>query len=257
MFYYLGAKNRLSAIPFEGGGYPNPLYDLIIEPFAGSAGYAQRWRKDRQVILIEKDPAVVWLWHQLQEMTAAEILALPTPIVGSYCEKDSLLDALVKMCAHSNGPGHMTGPLKVPTRVVGIWSGMMKRMADRVDDVRTWDIREGDYSIAPNVEATWFVDPPYIPSQRVTKTAHPRGQGYKWGNSGIDYDHLVGWCLSRPGQVIAADHGETWIGDLVDRAQRAGFRGVDGQLVHVRALRAQYDSQGAASRETCAELRKT
>ena len=258
MFYYLGAKNRLSAIPFEKGGYPDPIYDLIIEPFAGSAGYAQRWRHKRQVILIDKDPMVVRLWHELQELTPPEILALPTPEAGTYCEKGSTLDLLVKMCAHSNGPAHMTGPLKVPTRVVGIWRGMLKRMADRVDEVKDWDIRQGDYTDAPDVEATWFIDPPYVPSQMLhSKTVHPRGQGYLHGSGAIDYNELIQWCLSRRGQVIAADHGETWIGDLADRAQRAGFRSHDGKLVVVRALRAQYDSQGLPNRETCLELIKT
>lgn len=257
MFYYLGAKNRLSAIPFDAGGYPDPVYGLIIEPFAGSAGYAQRWRQGHQVVLIDKDPSVIRLWHDLRGLTAAEILALPTPEAGTYCEKGSLLDALVKVCAHSNGPAHMTGPLKVPKRVVGIWPGMMKRMADRVDDVRDWDIKVGDYTDAPDVEATWFIDPPYVPSRTTkTRTKSPRGQGYLHSNSGIDYDELVDWCLSRRGQIIAADHGETWIGDLADRAQRRGYRDHEGKPVTVRALRAQYDSQGLPNRESCLELMK-
>src|SRR5690348_5384455 len=41
--------------------YPAPLYDTIIEPFAGSAGYAVR-HYEKRVLLCEKDPVIAALW---------------------------------------------------------------------------------------------------------------------------------------------------------------------------------------------------
>lgn len=224
-WYYYGAKTQL------GKHYPKPLYDTIIEPFAGSAGYAQRYRNDpgRKVILVEKDPLVADLWRWMQTMTAEEILGLPTPIEGEYCD-DPLLDRLVKMAAASNGVSRMTGPLKVPKRVVAVWPGMLKRMADRVDAVRDWKIIEGDYTRAPKKKATWFIDPPYqVTTPTKMKTAFPKGQGYR--HNLLDYDALRDWVRGLKGQVIVCEQeGADWL---------AGFE----------SLKMAPDSQGKARHE--------
>ena len=155
MFYYYGAKNQLIK------RYPAPVYDTIIQPFAGSASYAQHYGGGRRVILYELDERVVDLWHWLQGMTADDIRALPTPVPGERFEADSNMDLLVKMCATSNSVLRMSGPLKVPVRVGRVWPGMINRMANRVDLVRDWEITCGDYREAPKLLATWAIDPPY------------------------------------------------------------------------------------------------
>ena len=111
MFFYLGAKNMLAL------NYPAPVFDVIIEPFAGSAAYAQYWRADRDVILFDRNPQVVALWHRLQHMSVADLLALPAPKAGERYYFDPLMDMLIKMCATSNGTAHMTGPMTVTARV--------------------------------------------------------------------------------------------------------------------------------------------
>lgn len=240
MFYFYGAKNQLAR------HYPPPEWGVIIEPFAGSAAYAQYWRSTiREAILVDKDERTVELWHQLQRMSPEQILALPTPVPGEYYE--GIIDSLIKMAAASNGVSAMTGPLACPKRVAGVWEGMMRRMADRVDDVRNWTIIHGDYTeVLRFVERskryptgsrfTWFLDPPYSASVpvRASKTSFPLGHGYREGSASIDYALLAEWVFTLPGQVIVCEQeGADWL---------PGFR----------ALRQHHDSQGGRSGEVYA-----
>ena len=52
--------------------YPQPRYQTIIEPFAGSAGYSLRY-VDRDVILIDKDEIIAGTWHYLVNVREDEI----------------------------------------------------------------------------------------------------------------------------------------------------------------------------------------
>src|SRR4051812_30797872 len=56
--------------------YPAPSHGVIVEPFAGSAGYSVRYA-DRRVILGEKDPVIYAVWDYLIHVPAREILAIP------------------------------------------------------------------------------------------------------------------------------------------------------------------------------------
>jgi hypothetical protein len=56
-----------------------PRRPYVIEPFAGSAGYAVYWEPPR-VTLVEKDPLFVALWRWLQRVPPHEIMAIPTDI---------------------------------------------------------------------------------------------------------------------------------------------------------------------------------
>ena len=60
---------------------------------------------------------------------------------------------------------------------------------------------EGEYSDAPDIAATWYVDPPY---------QTPAGAHYP--HKFTDHAALGEWCQSRRGQVIACDQeGSTWL----------------------------------------------
>ena len=62
MFYYYGRKKQIAK------HYPEPSYDTIVEPFAGSAAYSlygNHWK--RRVILVEKDDRVSQIWKWLIE----------------------------------------------------------------------------------------------------------------------------------------------------------------------------------------------
>ena len=59
MFDYYGSKNQLAKM------YPEPRYGLIVEPFAGSAGYSMYWlqkRPDIKCVLVEKSDRVFGMW---------------------------------------------------------------------------------------------------------------------------------------------------------------------------------------------------
>ena len=67
---YYGGKWRLAPT------YSKPRSDVIIEPFARSAGYSVRFNAPR-VILIDSDPVVIAVWRYLIGASAIEINALP------------------------------------------------------------------------------------------------------------------------------------------------------------------------------------
>ena len=69
--------------------------------------------------------------------------------------------------------------------------------------MKHWRLIEGDYSSAPCIEATWFIDPPY---------QNGAGSGYRFGTRHIDYGMLAGWVLERTGQVICCEGaGADWL----------------------------------------------
>ena len=74
-FTFYGGKWRASPL------YAKPKYKKIVEPFAGSAGYAMRYPW-LDVILVERDPLIAATWRYLIRVTPAEMLSLPDIEVG-------------------------------------------------------------------------------------------------------------------------------------------------------------------------------
>ena len=97
MFYSYGRKKQIIK------HYPNPNYDIIVEPFAGSAAYSlhgENWQK--QVILIEKDAkvAAIWTWL-IKEATLEDIKKLPDLKVGDRSSEFlHIVHAATKMAFH-------------------------------------------------------------------------------------------------------------------------------------------------------------
>ena len=80
-FVYYGGKKG------SAHRYPSPAFPTIIEPFAGSAGYALAWAKpSTRVILIEKDAGIVELWRRLQATDAAKQLLKVTAFQGDIAD---------------------------------------------------------------------------------------------------------------------------------------------------------------------------
>lgn len=204
--------------------YPAPRLDLIIEPFAGGAGYSmlhlQRSRRSR-AILVEKDPRVVELWTRLLGMTCDQVRAIPVPRVG-----DDTDDFFVMTASTSNGVAR-SRRMKVSHRMPALVE-MMKRRAIRLLPIvrDRVEVVLGDYTSAPDVEACWFVDPPYQPhaSKRTSaQTGSPQGMGYAPGcdSSALDFPALCRWCMQRAGQVLVVEQeGADWLPfELVDTRQ--------------------------------------
>lgn len=205
-FSYFGAKQRLAR------HYPAPTYSTIIEPFAGSAGYALRYCA-RNVFLIDKDPIIAGLWCYLIKVSESEIRGLPITfdcvdslsvaqeakwLIGFWCGRAKM--------APSRAPGKWMRTGNYPTH---FWGDSVRNMiADQLRAIRHWRAFEGAYHVAPDVKVTWFIDPPYSDMDSVIST----GSKYRYGSEALDYRQLSQWCQSRPGQVIVCENaGANWL----------------------------------------------
>jgi hypothetical protein len=76
-------------------------------------------------------------------------------------------------------------------------------VAEQVPLIKHWTVIHGRYHDIADVEATWFIDPPYFGKA---------GSHYKHGSDGIDYADLGLWCRSRRGQVMVCENdGACWL----------------------------------------------
>ncbi|MFA6967016.1 hypothetical protein [Bosea sp. (in: a-proteobacteria)] len=225
MFYYYGRKKQVAK------RYPRPDYDTIIEPFAGAASYAMHdsnWRKT--VIIVEKDNKVAGIWRWLIESaTAAEILKMPDLKVG---EKSSefihIVHAATKMAFKYK-------TIKVTPVMERNWEISKRVMAANIHKVKHWKLIEGNYSEAPDVEATWFIDPPYKAQA---------GEGYAHGSGAMDYHALASWALNRKGQLICCEGSE---GDYLPFRPLLDLAGVAGK----RNKELIYHRSGSKQSEPC------
>jgi hypothetical protein len=207
MFYYYGRKKQIAK------RYPEPVYDTIVEPFAGAGAYSlfgDRWR--RRVILIEKDQRVAEIWRWLiQDATPQSIMSLPALRVGDRSSEFlHIVHAATKMAFKYK-------TIKVTPVLERNWEISKRAMAANVYKVKHWRILAEDYTAAPDIEATWFVDPPY-------KSAP--GDGYAHGSSVLDYQALARWVMKRKGQVISCE-GE--FGDYLPFRELLTLPGVAGK----------------------------
>jgi hypothetical protein len=201
-FTYFGGKWR------SAPKYPRPIYDTIVEPFAGSAGYALRY-PDRKVILVEKSEPIAGIWRYLIGVSEREILALPLLESGQSVDGlDICQEArwLIGMWLNKGS----AAPCKIPsawmrggTHPTSYWGKEIRAIiAAQLARIRHWSVTCGDYTVAPDVEATWFVDPPY----------EGMGRHYPCGSAAIDFAHLAGWCRNRRGQAIVCEQrGAAWM----------------------------------------------
>ena len=203
MFYYYGAKSRYA------GRYRPPDHRIVVEPFAGSAGYSVYHLVKKNIdgaILVEKDPRVVELWGRLLSMSPAEVLALKPPDPG-----ERTTDFLWMTLAASNALAKIPG-YSFSVRAAATAQTMLVRIARLLPHVQgKLIVIEGDYTQAPDIRATWFIDPPYQ-----STGVHPlsRGNGYARGcdTAAMDYEALAAFCRSRRGTVIACEYeGATWL----------------------------------------------
>jgi site-specific DNA-adenine methylase len=203
-FGYYGGKWR-DAIKH----YPAPQFDTIIEPFAGSAGYALRY-PDRQVILCDLNPFVAEVWKYLTRVKAKEILSIPnvsptgTIDTLEICQEAKWLVGFWLNRAVSSPRKSPSKWMRDGIRPGSFWGERVRQtIAKQVDSIRHWEIHTCSYTECPTPKAaTWFIDPPY----------QKAGQHYRFGSDLINYDNLAKWCKSRPGQAIVCENsGAKWL----------------------------------------------
>ena len=196
MWYYYGCKRRIAKY------YPMPNKDIIIEPFCGSAQYSlfgNNWKK--QVILYDKDPIITELWDYLiNYATKKEILSLPNMYFGESvddvdCNKQ--LKNLIGFCINSG----VTAPRKTVSNY-NSWNHAKIKIANDLYKIKHWKVFNDSYENIENIDATWFIDPPY----------QKGGEYYRCSSKFIDYNNLSDWCKSRKGQVIVCENmGANWM----------------------------------------------
>lgn len=199
-FYYFGGKWR--AAP----KYPSPQHNLIIEPFAGAAGYSTRY-PNKQVKLFDVDPIIVGLWQYLIKATPQEILTLPLISLDqsvddlSVCQEAKWLIGFWLNAAASQ-------PCKSPSawmrsgRFPGCHWGVKvrERLSRQVTEIKHWTCALSSYTELPNEEATWFIDPPY----------QKAGKYYRYNM--INYSLLADWSKERLGQKMVCEaKGANWL----------------------------------------------
>lgn len=199
-FSYYGGKYRVS-----GKFYPPPRYDTVVEPFAGSAGYSVR-HCPKKAILIDAYKPIASIWDYLIGADASRILSLPDLDGREIDDVSGLSEAeryLIGFCVHQ---GSET-PRKRESafgrdKDASCWAGAKrKRIASQLPLIRNWRAIHGDYRNAPDIEATWFIDPPYCGDP-----------GRRYAENVIDYSDLRDFVMSRKGQVIVCEGaGANWL----------------------------------------------
>ena len=198
-FSFYGGKWR--AAPH----YPTPRYRRLVEPFAGAAGYSTRYPLC-DVVLVEADPVIAGLWRWLISATASEVLALPAAVPDTVAALRLAPgpSALIGFWLNKGAAGPRQRPsawMRGGLCPRSYWGPEIReRIASQVGSIRHWTVIEGDFADAPDDEATYFVDPPYV------------GAGVHYRKRFNRHAELGDWCRSRRGQVIACENvGATWL----------------------------------------------
>lgn len=210
-FSYYGGKGKLAS------AYSTPHYPLVIEPFAGSASYSfQHWdtHTDRQVWINDLDPRTYSLWTFLTsgEPAIPFIEQIPETVIqgqriSELFPSDKFPEGFIELMRSFANVGTQ-GAKSVHDVITKFgeakWSSIKRNLLDVVPRVKGWKVTNLHYQDLPDIEATWFIDPPY---------ANDAGDRYRQGSSAIDFQHLGQWCLSRQGQVIVCENqGAAWLG---------------------------------------------
>lgn len=197
MFSYFGSKSKIANY------YPPPKYGKIIEPFAGSARYSLKWF-DREVILVDKYDVIINIWKWLQKCSTEDIRRLPDLKAGDNirnfsfdCEEAKNLMGFM-ICGGGARPQWKASLQGFGGEV----SVAKKKVINSLHKIKHWKIICGEYTELENIEATWFIDPPY----------QFGGHKYFHNNIDIDYEKLAIWCKERIGQTIVCENTKaTWL----------------------------------------------
>lgn len=183
--------------------YPKPTPgQVVIEPFAGSAGYATFYACP-DVHLLDADPIITGVWSYLIGASAEEIMALPElPDVGDCVDNYAISQEAKWLIGFWLNRGSAS-PKKTRTAYSArtdkaqlVWGARAKeRIAGQLSAIRNWKVTLGSYDDAPDVKATWYIDPPYSDKGKYYRKAFTK------------FNELGAWCVERQGTIVVCEGG--------------------------------------------------
>lgn len=191
MWSYLGSKGRI--IDY----YPEPIYNTIIEPFAGTARYALKYF-DRNIWINDKSQVITGIWRYIKGASKKDIQQLPElKKAGQSLKNYKYLSDVER---HLLGFAVQLGKTR-PGSKMSSWAAkhnsicrLKQNVLQNLHKVRHWQITNLNYDELPNRKVTWFVDAPY------------QVGGREYPEHKINYDDLRRWIYGRRGQMIACEN---------------------------------------------------
>ncbi len=197
--------------------------DIVIEPFAGAAGYST-FHEARRVYLFDLYPAVVETWQFL--ISAANDQAVRKQLedlpVGPFYRWSNPIPTDVPLGAqHLMGfwetqsqtyPSRWQQSPKVyesgeprPKNRGGLWSQRTKdRIIEQLPKIKEWKVFEASYEDSVDIvksegldtdKIVWHIDPPY----------QNGGTRYKKSSTGVDFEALGNWVKELDGRVMVCE----------------------------------------------------
>lgn len=178
---------------------PQPQHPLIVEPFAGGAGYSLR-HAAHAVCLVEADEHVHNLWQWLiEQATEQDIQDIPIGLPEGADIRNLGLSAgqqlLLKTWQRTNNVGNCWTVSPWGNKP-GQWTANTRaRVASEFHEVKHWRMLGRDALFCMrhfNLEATWLIDPPYL-------------FNYQYRQPPIDYTELADLIRQKRGQRIVCE----------------------------------------------------
>ena len=180
-----------------------PTYSIVVEPFAGSAGYSCFWEPQR-AILVDKNANVAQTWDYILHVKESEFLSLPILDAGDDL-RDLDLPVEARIFLGFNIGQANDHPLNIrPREGWSMWDADLRaKLASQLPKVRGWRFLHADYRKAPYLPATYLLDPPY---QRLTNCYG--GTGFK----SLNFFRLAIFAMTLPGEVIVCENANAdWL----------------------------------------------
>lgn len=187
--------------------YPAPMSDEVYEACAGALGYSTYYGVGK-VRAWDVDPIIVGVWDFLCGASAGEIAALPEmPEVGDNVDNYAIPQEARWLIGFWLNRGSAT-PKKSRTaysartdRAQLNWGAKAKdRIIAQLPALADWKVSLGSYDQAPDVETTWFIDPPY----------KDKGRYYRFPLT--NFGNLARWTLARRGLTLVCEaSGADWL----------------------------------------------
>lgn len=216
-FSYFGGKVGLA------NNYPAPDKDtIVVEPFAGAAGYSTYHEVDR-VYLFDLFPTVVEVWSfliaaandpevrkQFEELPVGPFYKwnpIPTdiPLGAQYLIGFWETQSQTYPSRWQQSPRIYENGDPRPKNRGGLWNERTKaRILEQLPKIKNWKVFEGSYADSVDIlkregvdpaQVIWHIDPPY----------QNGGTRYKKSSNDIDFEKLGDWVKSLEGRVMVCE----------------------------------------------------